>query len=258
MAFAKLLSSIGVGAATVDTKLESEELSPGEEVRGVVEVRGGSSRQEVHSIRLEVQTMYRRAIDDSRAEIVGTVERSTVSDRLDIQPGSYEELEFSFRLPRETPFSMDGSEVWVQTALDIRRAVDPSDSDRITVRPDDTVQTILDAAGSLGFRLHKSEVEELPRYLQGRLPFAQELEFVPECGEFRDSLDGLEMIVLPSESAVDLILQVDHRGRGLGGLLNETMGTDESHTRLTIQEDDIASGSDHVAGILAETIRQSL
>jgi hypothetical protein len=36
-----LLSSIGVGAATVDTRLERDELVPGEEVRGVVvEVKG--------------------------------------------------------------------------------------------------------------------------------------------------------------------------------------------------------------------------
>ena len=39
MGFGRLLSSIGVGAARVDTRLERDELAPGEQVRGVVEVR---------------------------------------------------------------------------------------------------------------------------------------------------------------------------------------------------------------------------
>jgi hypothetical protein len=56
MGFGRLLSSIGVGAATVDTRLERDELVPGEEVRGVVEVKGGGSEQKVNGIRLEVQT----------------------------------------------------------------------------------------------------------------------------------------------------------------------------------------------------------
>jgi sporulation-control protein len=55
MGFGRLLLSIGVGAATVDTRLKRDELVPGEEVRGVVEVKGGSE-QEVNGIRLEVQT----------------------------------------------------------------------------------------------------------------------------------------------------------------------------------------------------------
>jgi sporulation-control protein len=56
MGFGRLFSSIGVGAATVDTRLERDELVPGEEVRGVVEVKGGGSEQKVNGIRLEVQT----------------------------------------------------------------------------------------------------------------------------------------------------------------------------------------------------------
>ena len=37
-----MLSSIGVGAATVDTRLEKDEFEPGEEVRGVVEVKAAT------------------------------------------------------------------------------------------------------------------------------------------------------------------------------------------------------------------------
>ena len=60
MGFGRLLSSIGVGAATVDTRLERDERVPGEAVRGVVEVNGGGSEQKVNGIRLEIQTYYKR------------------------------------------------------------------------------------------------------------------------------------------------------------------------------------------------------
>ena len=41
-AFNKVLASVGIGAATVDTKLESEQVVPGEEVQGIVEIQGGN------------------------------------------------------------------------------------------------------------------------------------------------------------------------------------------------------------------------
>jgi sporulation-control protein len=72
MGFGRLLSSIGVGAATVDTRLERDELVPGEEVRGVVEVKGGGSEQEVNGIRLEVQTYYKRESGDNTLTETGT------------------------------------------------------------------------------------------------------------------------------------------------------------------------------------------
>jgi len=36
--FNKVLASVGIGAATVDTKLERDVVMPGEEIKGVVEI----------------------------------------------------------------------------------------------------------------------------------------------------------------------------------------------------------------------------
>lgn len=254
MAYAKLLSRIGVGAATVDTKLEPEEVSPGDEVRGVVECRGGNVEQEVEGIHLEVQTHYKRHVGENEIIDTGTIERFPVSEGITIQPDAHRNLEFSFRLPYDTPFGR--SVVWVRTALDVKKAVDPSDNDWITVHPTATIATILEATAKLGFRLRKVEKEELPYPLRRRLPFGQTLEFLPEGGEFRGSLDELEMVVLPSEEATDLILQVDRRASGLSSLLSEAVGADESHVRLTIQDSDAARGADHVAETLGDAIRQ--
>lgn len=141
----RLLTSIGVGAATVDTRLETEEVSPGEEIRGVVELKGGDSAQEIDAINLEVQTDYKRESGDTTVRETATIERFTVASARTVEPKTQEQIPFSFRLPYDTPLTIGRSAVWIRTALDVKMAMDPSDRDPITVRPNATMRTILDA-----------------------------------------------------------------------------------------------------------------
>ncbi|MBA2346586.1 MAG: sporulation protein, partial [Rubrobacter sp.] len=166
MGFRRLLSSIGIGAAKVDTRLERSDLAPGDEVRGVVEIHGGDSDAEVDGIRLEVQTYYKRESGDDTVTETGTIERFQVAGHTVIKARDNSELPFSFDLPYDTPLSVGRSSIWVRTALDVKMAMDPSDSDSITVRPTATQQTILDAFDRLGFRLHEADNEDLPHRLR--------------------------------------------------------------------------------------------
>lgn len=253
MGFGRLLSSIGIGAATVDTRLERDELVPGEEVRGIVEVKGGSSEQEVNGIRLEVQTHYKREAGDNTVTETGTIERFPVSGQRTIEANSQEEIPFTFLLPYDTPLTLGRSSVWIRTALDVRIALDPSDSDSVTVRPNPTMRFVLDSMKRLGFHIREAENEELPHRLRRRLPFGQELEFVAGSGEFRGRFDEVELLMFPSEDSVDLILQIDRRARGLGSFLSEAMGTDESYASLTVPESATPS---EIREALAQVIRQ--
>jgi sporulation-control protein len=253
MGFGRLLSSIGVGAATVDTRLERDELVPDEEVRGIVEVKAGDSEQEVSGIRLEVQTYYKRKSGDNTVTETGTIEHFPVSGHRTIEANSREEIPFSFRLPYDTPLTLGRSSVWIRTALDVRMAFDPSDSDVVTVRPNPAMQSVLDSMQSLGFRMREAENEELPRRLRRRLPFGQELEFVAGSGEFRGRFDEVELLMFLSEDSVDLILQIDRRARGLSSFLSEAIGTDESYAHLTVPEGATPS---EIREALAQTIRQ--
>lgn len=54
----KLLASVGIGSATVDTKIFRSELVPGEEVEGIVQIRGGNVEQQIDSIYLSLYTTY--------------------------------------------------------------------------------------------------------------------------------------------------------------------------------------------------------
>lgn len=253
MGFGRLLSSIGVGAARVDTRLEKDELVPGDQVRGVVEVKGNGSEQDVNGIHLEVQTHYERESGDTTVTETATIERFSVSGRRTIGANSREEIPFAFRLPYDTPLSLGRSSVWIRTSLDVSMAIDPSDSDNITVHPTHAMRSVLDAMKGLGFRMKNAENEELPHRLRRRLPFGQELEFVAGSGEFRGRFDEVELLMFPSEDSVDLMLQIDRRARGLSSFLSEAMGADESYASLTVPE---STTRDRVKEVLAQTIRQ--
>lgn len=252
----RLLSSIGVGAAKVDTKLEKEEFVPGEEVRGVVEVSGGSVAQQVEGIRIEVQTYYKRESGDDTVTETGTIEAIPVSSAINIEAGSEERIPFSCRLPFETPLTLGRTSVWVRTALDVKGALDPSDSDHITVKPNPTMRAVLDGLERLGFERRNVENEQLPHRLRRRLDFAQEFEFRASGGEFGGRLDELELVMFPSEERVDLLLQVDRRARDLGSIFSEALGTDESYATLTVSGADASRGPERVAALLSEAIRR--
>lgn len=251
----RLLSSIGVGAATVDTKLEKEEFVPGEEVRGVVEIKGGSAAQQIEGIRVEIQTHYKRESGDKTVTETGTIEAIPVASAMSIEPDSEESIPFSCRLPFETPITAGRTSVWVRTALEVKNALDPSDSDSISVKPNPTMKAVLDGIEKLGFEQRNVENEELPRRLRRKLPFGQEFEFRARSGEFRGNLDELELVMFPSEGSVDVLLQIDRRARDLGSMFSEALGTDESYAELTISEADASRGADHVSEKLAREIR---
>ena len=47
MAFTKLLASIGIGNAKIDTVVENEKICPGSELSGKIFVQGGGADQEI-------------------------------------------------------------------------------------------------------------------------------------------------------------------------------------------------------------------
>jgi len=253
MGFRRLLSSVGVGAATVDARLEKSEFEPGEEVRGIVEIRGGDADQDVNGLRLEVQTYYKRESGDTTVTETGTIERFPLTGRLQVRRDMREEVPFAFRLPYETPLSLGRTSIWVRTALDVAMTFDPSDNDMLTVRPNHTQRFVLDSFERLGFRMREADNEELPHRLRRRLPFGQEIEFVAVSGEFRGKFDEVELVMFPSEDDVDLLLQVDRRARGLSSFLSEQMGTDESYARLTVPE---SSTPSDIRQALTEILRR--
>jgi sporulation-control protein len=240
--FNKVFASVGIGAAKVDTKLEKDRVMPGEEIRGIVEIRGGSVEQNIDDIYLSLHTTYIKERDDRKYTATAQIDRFRLTQSFLIKENETKEIPFTFRLPLEIPLTMGRTKVWVTTGLDIKNAVDPGDKDYLTVVPNPLMQGIFNAVSNLGFRLREAECEQAPRHLRRNLPFVQEFEFVAASGPFRGRLDELELVLYPnSENEAEVLMQVDRRARGIGGFLSEAMGMDETYVRMNIHVSDLPS-----------------
>jgi sporulation-control protein len=238
--FNKVFASVGIGSAKVDTKLEKDTLTAGEQVRGVVEIQGGNVDQRVDEIYLSLYTTYVKESDDKKYTVSAMIDRFRVAESFTIKPNERKELPFSFQLPLDTPISLGRTKIWVQTGLDIKNAVDPTDKDYIKVVPNALISAVFQAVEDLGFRMREADCQEASYRLRKRLPFIQEFEFIPTSGPFRGKLDELELVFQPSSNdQMEVFMQVDRRARGLGGFLSESLGTDETNVRVVVSKSDI-------------------
>ncbi|MCA0969429.1 sporulation protein [Halobacillus litoralis] len=233
--FKKLLASVGVGAAKVDTQLDKDQFIPGEEVTGKVVIKGGDVDQSIDAINLFLMTEAVREVDDRKVKEKVSLEKYLVTQDLVISAGETKEFPFSVHLPYHVPASLSRLPIWFETGLDIPMALDPQDRDPVKIAPHPYVESILDALNHLGFSVRKVEME-----YSKKLGYVQEFEFQPR-GEFRSYLDELEAIFFLYEDRIEVFLEVDRRARGLGGLFAEALEMDESKVKLSFNKAELAN-----------------
>ncbi|NLX91973.1 MAG: sporulation protein [Firmicutes bacterium] len=238
--FKKVLASVGIGGAKVDTKLERDTLAPGDIGRGIVEIMGGNLEQSIESIYLSLNTTYMKESNDKKYSVKACIDSFKIANAFTIKAGERKEIPFSFRLPLDTPLTIGRTKIWLATGLDIANAVDPTDNDYIRVVPNSGMSAILTAIEDLGFRLREAECEQAPKRMRRRLPFVQEFEFVPVSGRYKGRLDELEVVLLPNAGGdIEVFMEIDRRARGLAGLLSEVLSTDESNIRFVVSANDM-------------------
>lgn len=250
--FNKMLASVGIGSAKVDTRLEQNEFVPGGEVRGVVHIRGGNIEQEIDSIYIKVMTQYIKEHDDRKFTENYALAKFRVSSRMTVRAQESIEVPFAFELPLETPATIGGQPVWLRTGLDIEMAVDPSDDDAIRVRPHPHAEAVLAAAEMLGCRLKNARCE-YARYGRGSVPFVQEFEFYPGP-QFGRRMTELELVFFPRPDGLDVLVEVDRRARGLAGLFEQAFDLDERKQVLRLGRAELSAGPNAIAHMLADII----
>lgn len=250
--FNKLLRSIGIGSAKVDTVLANRTCVPGGTLEGEVRIYGGNAAQDIETIYLTLMTDYEVEVDDTKVRRTVDLGRFHLTDRFTVQAEQELVMPFSITVPLTTPVTMGKSTAWVQTGLDIKSALDPQDRDALDVRPHPLVEAFLGSAERLGFRLYKVDTEAARLRHSGTLPFVQEFEFKPAGGEFRGKLDELEAIFQLSETGVLVTLQIDRRARDLGSFFAEAAGLDESYASFSYGPADL----DNLDNLLASVIRK--
>ncbi|MFC4353548.1 sporulation protein [Chryseomicrobium palamuruense] len=249
--FQKMLASVGIGSAKVDTILSKAVYRAGEMLEGTIKIYGGTSDQQVDAIYLSVYTTYLRESDDRKVTDYAAIHKEKVSERFLITAGGQKDIPFRFTLPFDTPATKGSTRVWIQTGVDIASAKDPTDKDFIQVEPTQIAQHVLQEVERLGFRLRKSECEQASRKYRGIYPFMQEFEYVPMTGEFYGKLDELEIVFLSQTAEkAELLLQIDRKARGFGGFLAEALDQDETYVPLTLTKQHLSSIHDQLYRIL--------
>ena len=235
--FNKVLASIGIGSAKVDTKLEKNQYKLGETVSGIVEITGGAVEQEISEIYLTLHTNYKMERDDHTYYKDATIQHYLINQSFTISANEKREVPFSFQLPYETPLTYGKSKVWIKTGMDIKNALDPKDEDYIQVVANLLVQNTLTAIQELGFQMREVECEETPFRFHASSTYIQEFEFVPVRGAYRGKFKEVEFVfVVKDENALELVIEMDRKARGLGILFGDI----EKKVKIYITDRDIS------------------
>lgn len=246
MALKSFLRSLGVGGAEIDAVLDTDQVRPGQTITGTLTIRGGDPDQTASHARLDIVARVVRKHGDDEHQVDEVIAGTTIAGPFKL--GTSHTARFSLALPGHTPVTALGGRnfVWLRSSLDVPWALDPTDTDRLTVHPSPVQDNILEAMGDLGFRLAKVDIDARSAWF-GR-KWVQEFEFRPASfGQRR--YDEVEIVFEEIRARnAELLIQLDRAARGLGGLLAEMTGTDESWRRVTVD------GSSRAAA--AATLRQ--
>lgn len=233
--FKRMLSSVGIGAAKVDTVLFKNQFTQGETIEGVVTIQGGDVEQKIDDIYVSIETHYK---GEDTTE-VGTLSKHQLAQSFVIAANEKREFPFSMQLPFHTPVTMGNTKVWLQTGLDIKSAIDPSDQDHIQVFPSELLNALFVAIEQLGFTTRQIETQKAPYHLQHITYIAQQFEYVPYSGPFQGKLDEFEIVPIVQANQVTVFMEIDRRARNLGGLFAEMLDTDETRVQLTVGPNDL-------------------
>lgn len=214
--FDKILSTVGFGAAKVDTVLNSSLTKPGGLISGVVHVKGGNVDQDISDIDLSLMVDVKVERDDLTYYQPNLIYKHRVTGSFKIHKGENRQFPFEFNVPLEVPITVLGPyklsniKLYVKTDLDIENALDKADKDYLEIEPLPTMVNFLNAVVNLGFTFHKADVEE------GRLPgsnyhFFEEIEFYGSRSRF-PKIKELEVTFLANPNEVNVILEMDKKG----------------------------------------------
>ena len=250
--FRKMFASLGIGGARVETHLTTPTVAPGSSVQGHTTIYGGDVEQTIESLEIVLNTSYVREGDDQSWTEQWILFRQPIAHSMAVHPGAQQTIPFQIPVPFETPLTIGHQPVSVYTDLNIAGGVDSTDHDALEVMPHPTMQRTFDAIQSLGFSLYSTKCAYHPH--RGRsVPFMQEFEFRPYGGAAA-RVEEIEVVFDLGPTELEILLEVDRRGRGLGGWFESMTETNERVMRLRVPH---AIDQQSLAGTLHSAIQRA-
>ncbi|MBY6186274.1 sporulation protein [Marinobacter hydrocarbonoclasticus] len=219
--FKKLLASVGIGAAKVDTLILSEHLQPGSPLAIEIQIQGGDVAQTINGLDLSLMTEAEVEHADGESRQAVRLHHWHLDDRFEIGAGERQSERFELMLPLETPITVldlrrHQTRVWLETGLDIAQGLDGRDRDSLQIAPTDTMAAVLEAVAACGFTLKGADVERGnlrgPNFAS-TLGCYQELEFRP-TGFGGVRFNEVEVSFVAQPGVTHVMLEVDRRFAG--------------------------------------------
>ncbi|MFD6950460.1 hypothetical protein A6A08_06565 [Nocardiopsis sp. TSRI0078] len=246
MILKRMLASVGIGGATVETTLDNDTVQPGGTVTGTLRITGGKVAQTLEGVsvglRANVEKEYE--YEDSEGEThsgeytidVVVAEQTVTDEERELEPEQEFELAFEMTVPMEAPVTAVGGThvldgVGLNTRLHVDNALDRRDVDPLLIEPLPAQAAVLEALHALGFELGGVDLEkgEIPGTRQ-KLPFYQEFEY-SGAGRY-EGLESLELTFLTDDDGVDVVLELDKKPGILFGEGGDTL------LRLSVAHED--------------------
>jgi len=193
----KIMAKFGVGAATVDLRLDKEAYRLGETATGTIRIEGGNVEQRIS----ELSVIFALKAYIKGQEITRNVANIPVLRHFVVQPKPHvQEIPFHFELPHDLAISTPHVQYFLQTRLDVEQALDPTDLDRITVLPPVHIEQVIRALELSDFR-QKADSGKLT-------PLGQEFAFFPGR-RLSAPVNELEVIFFDTPDALRLLVELD-------------------------------------------------
>ncbi len=250
----KAMASVGLGSAKVKTNLDKQKFFEGEQVTGFISVLGGRTEQKASKVSLILLTYIN--IEEEDYEIRKPIEifRFDVAQNVLIKPNVEIKIPFSFALPNDTPISFNKDIVWIETNLDIKKAIDPSDTTYIHVMPHPYIQQALNVLqNDLKFILTKYESVYVPN--NGiHLPVIQVFDFNPPS-HLAGNLNELKIVFFVDDlRGLEIILEILNKPPI--SEVNDNNGSSiNDKIQLFIPKDEFSKKSSYLADLLLKNIK---
>ncbi len=218
--FKKVLASVGIGGAKVDTVVLAADVQPGGVLPIEVVIEGGAVSQDISGLNLALMTRIKAEVDDEVVLQNHVLQSWQLAHAFEIAAGDRRVIPMQLEIHPETPLTAlacgdNRSTVWLQTGLEIDLALDADDIDPINVVPTPGMMDVLVAAERCGLQLVKTDVESgqvnAPGF-RSTLGCYQELEYRPQG--WLTSLNEVELTLLPQPGVTHVLAEVDRMMRG--------------------------------------------
>jgi sporulation-control protein len=246
--FKKLLASVGIGNAAVDTILLTETLLPGNPFNCEIQIQGGNVEQTISGIDLYLMTQIKVETEEGKHHENLCLAQWRIQDTFTLAAQEKRIFPFHGTLPFETPITKlsltnHDTNVWLSTELNIDMGLDSSDKDLLLIHPTAIMQQVIKSVESHGFVLKKADVEKgflNGGHFQSISGGYQELEFSPAGWGFSRTQE-IELSFVSDNHCTHLLVELDRRFVG------------DSYKSLTIQhtESDIAQIQNRINNLLS-------